>query len=202
MDPNIEKLIKLPIKKKLLILVGVAIVEIAALVWFLYLPKFNELKGLNADLAKLQGEIAEKSHIAANLPRTQNEYGQLNQELAQALTELPNSREIPSLLTSITTVGIGAGLDFLTFRPRGEVLKDFYAEVPVDIVVSGSYYSVANFFASVSKLPRIVNISNVAFSDIRSAGNRMITKVTCLATTFRFLDKKEISDASKNAAKK
>ena len=122
MDPNIEKLIKLPIKKKLLVLVGIAIVEVAALIWFLYLPKSDELKALHADLAKLQGEISEKSNIAANLPRTQTEYEQLNQELAQALTELPNSREIPTLLTSITTLGISAGLDFLTFRPRNEVV--------------------------------------------------------------------------------
>jgi type IV pilus assembly protein PilO len=136
------------------------------------------------------------------LPRLQKEYEQLNVELAQALTELPNSKEIPSLLTSITSLGKNAGLDFLIFKPKGEVLKDFYAEVPVDIVVSGSYFSVANFFAAVSNLPRIVNITNVAFSDIKSVNNRMMTKVTCLATTFRFLDKKEIKDDKKSAPSK
>ena len=202
MELNLEKLIKLPMKSKVIILAAMLVIEVAALVWFLYLPKINELKGLNAEFTKLQSEISEKSHIAANLPKTQSEYEQLNLELAQALTELPNSKEIPSLLTNITTLGNNAGLDFLTFRPKGESPKDFYAEVPVDIVISGSYYSVANFFAAVSKLPRIVNISNVSFSDIRSTGNRMITKVTCLATTFRFLDKKEISDATKSAVKK
>jgi len=132
----------------------------------------------------------------------QKEYDQLNVELAQALTELPNSKEIPSLLTSITALGKNAGLDFLTFRPKGEVAKDFYAEVPVDIVISGSYFSVANFFAAVSNLPRIVNITNVAFSDIKNVNNRMMTKVTCLATTFRFLDKKEIKDDKKPAPPK
>ena len=81
----------------------------------------------------------------------------------------------------------------------GEVVKDFYAEVPVDIVVSGSYFSVANFFAAIANLPRIVNITNVAFSDIKNVNNRMMTKVTCLATTFRFLDKKEIKDDKKPA---
>jgi type IV pilus assembly protein PilO len=202
MDPNVEKVLKLPTKQKILILVFVSIIEIAALVWFLYLPKHNELNGLKAEIIKLQDEINEKTKIANNLPKLQIEYEQLNRELAQALTELPNSKEIPSLLTSITELGKNAGLDFLTFRPKAEAPKDFYAEVPIDIIVSGSYYSVANFFAAVSNLPRIVNISNVSFSDIKTSNNRMMTKVTCLATTFRFLDKKEIKDDKKAAQKK
>jgi len=202
MDPQVEKILKLPTKQKILILVLFLIVEIAALVWFLYLPKHKELANLNVELAKLQAEIDDKTRIANNLPRLQKEYDQLNVELALALTELPNSKEIPSLLTSITALGKNAGLDFLVFRPKGEVVKDFYAEVPVDIVISGSYYSVANFFAAVSNLPRIVNITNVVFSDIKNINNRMMTKVTCLATTFRFLDKKEIKDDKKTPASK
>ena len=202
MNPQVEKILKLPTKQKILILVLVVIIEAAALVWFLYLPKHKELAGLKAELTKLQSEIDEKTRIANNLPRLQKEFEQLNIELAQALTELPNSKEIPSLLTSITTVGKNAGLDFLVFKPKGEVPKDFYAEVPVDITVSGSYFSVANFFAAVANLPRIVNISSVAFTDIKNVNNRMMTKVTCLATTFRFLDKKEIKDDKTPAPKK
>ncbi|MBL0225575.1 MAG: type 4a pilus biogenesis protein PilO [Geobacteraceae bacterium] len=202
MNPQVEKILKLPTKQKILILILVVIIEAAALIWFLYLPKHKELAGLKVELSKLQSEIEEKTRIANNLPRLQQEYDQLNVELAQALTELPNSKEIPSLLTSITTVGKNAGLDFLVFKPKAEVPKDFYAEVPVDITVSGSYFSVANFFAAVGGLPRIVNISNVAFADIKNVNNRMMTKVTCLATTFRFLDKKEIKDDKKPAPKK
>ncbi|KAB0664681.1 type 4a pilus biogenesis protein PilO [Oryzomonas japonica] len=202
MDPQVEKILKLPTKQKILILVLVVIVEAAALLYVLYLPKYKELNSLEADLSRLQNEIDEKTRVANNLPRLQREYDQLNRELAQALTELPNSKEIPSLLTSITTLGKGAGLDFLVFKPKAEAPKDFYAEVPVDITVSGSYYSVANFFAAVANLPRIVNITNVAFADIKNVNNRMMTKVTCLATTFRFLDKKEIKDDKKKPAPK
>ncbi len=202
MDPNVEKILKLPTKHKILIVVIVAVLEIAALVWFLYLPKHQELTGLRSELVKLQSEVDEKTRIANNLPKLKAEYEQLTRELDLALTELPNSKEIPTLLTSITSLGKSAGLDFLTFRPKPEVPKDFYAEVPVDIVVAGSYYSVANFFAAVANLPRIVNISNVVFADIKSVNNRMMTKVTCLATTFRFLDKKEIKDDKKSPPKK
>lgn len=201
MDPQIEKIIKLPTQQKIIILVLVLVLEVAGLVWFLYLPRHRELVQLKGDLVKLQDEVAEKTKIANNLPKIQKEYSDLQAELEKALTELPNSKEIPSLLTGITNLGKNAGLDFLVFRPKPEVTKDFYAEVPVDIIVSGSYYSVANFFAAVANLPRIVNISNVDFAEVKSVNNRMMTKVNCLATTFRFLDKKEIKD-DKNKTKK
>lgn len=201
MDPQVEKILKLPTKQKILFFVFVMLLEAVALGWFLCRPVFKEHQELKVELSKLQDEINEKTRIVANLPRLQQEYEQLNRELAQALTELPNSKEIPSLLTSITTLGKSAGLDFLVFRPKPEVAKDFYAEVPVDISVAGSFYSVANFFAAVSNLPRIVNITNVNFVDVKSINNRIMTKVNCLATTFRFLDKKEIKDDSKNVKK-
>src|SRR3954451_10328920 len=139
MNPQVEKIFKLPMKQKIILLVLLLVIETAALAWFLYIPKYQEHQGLKAELTKLQTEIDEKTKIATNLPRLQKEYEQLKAELDKALTELPNSREIPSLLTSITTLGKNAGLDFLVFRPKGETPKDFYAEVPVDIVVSGSY---------------------------------------------------------------
>jgi type IV pilus assembly protein PilO len=202
MDPQVEKILKLPTKQKIVILVIALAVEAFALLWFVYRPKYQELDGIKAQLSTLQNEIDEKSRIANNLPRLQREYDQLNMELAQALTELPNSKEIPSLLTNITALGKNAGLDFLVFRPKPESPKDFYAEVPVDINVYGSYYSVANFFAAVANLPRIVNIANVSFADIKNVNNRMMTKVTCLATTFRFLDKKEIKDDKKKPVSK
>ncbi|HEY9828717.1 MAG TPA: type 4a pilus biogenesis protein PilO, partial [Stenomitos sp.] len=201
MDPQVEKILKLPNKQKIALLVFVVVLEAAALTWAFYIPKYKEHESLKNELGRLQADIEEKTKISANLPRVQKEYEQLNRELAQALTELPNSKEIPSLLTSITTLGKNAGLDFLVFRPKGEAVKDFYAEVPVDISVSGSYYSVANFFAAVSGLPRIVNIANVTFADIKNTNNRVMTKVNCLATTFRFLDKKEIKDDKKSPKK-
>ncbi len=201
MDPQVEKILKWPTKQKIIFFVFVMLLEAAALGWFLYRPVYQEHKNLKGEFSKLQDEINEKTRIAANLPRLQQEYDQLNRELAQALTELPNSKEIPALLTSITTLGKGAGLDFLTFRPKPEAPKDFYAEVPVDISVAGSFYSVANFFAAVSNLPRIVNITNVNFTDVKSVNNRILARVNCLATTFRFLDKKEIKNDTKNVKK-
>jgi len=197
MDPQLEKILKLPAKQKIGILALILFIEAFALVWFLYVPRHKELNTLRAELTKLQAEVDEKTKIANNLPKIKKEFDELTLELERALTELPNSKEIPSLLTSITSLGKNAGLDFLTFRPKPEVPKDFYAEVPVDIVVAGSYFSVANFYAAVANLPRIVNITNVDFAEVKNVNNRMMMKVNCLATTFRFLDKKEIKDDKK-----
>ncbi len=201
MDPRVDKILKLPNKQKIGILVAVLVIEAVILMYFLYLPKRKVLIDLKAQHQTLQAEVEEKTKIANNLPKIQKEYNDLNIELEKALTELPNSKEIPSLLTSITATGKNAGLDFLVFRPRPEVVKDFYADVPVDISVYGSYYSVANFFAAVANLPRIVNITNVEFVEVKSVNNRMMAKVNCLATTFRFLGKEEIKN-DKNKPKK
>ena len=197
MDPQIEKILKLPTKRKLSLLAVVLILEGAAIFYGLCLPRMKDLTGLETRLEELQKQIQENQRIANNLPRYKSEYEQLKKDLDNALTELPNQKEIPSLLTSISNLGRGAGLDFLLFRPKPEVPKDFYAEVPVDIAVSGTFYNVADFFVAVANLPRIVNINNVSFSDIKNAGGRTTLKVNCLATTFRFLDKKETKDEKK-----
>jgi len=197
MDPRIEKLLKLPKKQKIALLVAIVVFEGAALYWGLLLPRQTELKDLRGRLEGLQNEVQDKQKIANNLPKLKREYQQLQKDLDLALTELPNQKEIPTLLTSITSVGKGAGNDFLLFRPKPETPKDFYAEVPVDISVSGSFHSVANFFTAVGNLPRIVNITNVSFADIKQAGGKTSVKVNCLATTFRFLDKKETKDDKK-----
>jgi type IV pilus assembly protein PilO len=197
MDPRVEKILKLPNKQKIAILFLILLLEGVAFFYLFQQPKYQQFKALQSQLNDLQNQIQENRKVADNLPRLKKEYEQLQRELEAALTELPNQKEIPTLLTSITTLGKGAGLDFLLFRPKAEEPKDFYSAVPVDIVVSGSFYNVANFFVAVGNLPRIVNINNVAVSDIRDAGGRSMMKVTCLATTFRFLEKKETKDDKK-----
>ncbi len=198
MDLGIDKIVKLPNKQKIALLIFLLLAEGAALFFFALKPKYGELKGLEDQLAGLEQQVQENRVLAAKLPILQREYEQLSRELAAALTELPNEKEIPALLTSVTDEGKKAGLDFLVFRPRPEQKKDFYAEVPLDITVSGTYSGVGNFFAAVGNLPRIMNISNVNFSDIKSSGERTSMKITCLATTFRFLEQKEQNNDQKS----
>ena len=194
MNPSLEKLSKIPKNQKIALVLLILIAITVAWFYLLYQPDMKELQALRDQQAELTSKIQENKRIADNLPRFKKEYAQLKLELENALTELPNQKEIPSLLTSITSKGKDSGLDFLIFRPKPEVPQDFYSEVPVDITVSGSFFNVANFFVAVGSLPRIVNISNVNVADIRDASGRVLMKVNCLATTFRFLDKKEVKN--------
>ena len=197
MDPNIEKILKLPTSQKIALLAFIFVLLGAGFFYGLLQPKMKVLQGLQQRQADLSKQIQENKRIADNLPKFKKEFEQLKIDLDSALTELPNQKEIPSLLTSITSRGKDAGLDFLTFRPKPEEPKDFYSAVPVDISVYGSFHNVANFFVAVSSLPRIVNMTNVTFTDIRNVGGRMVVRVNCLATTFRFLEKKETKDEKK-----
>ena len=202
MHPQVEKIVNLPLKQKLAVLLLLLMAIGAGFYFGLEKPKNEELTALQGKLEKIRADVVENKRFASNLPKFKAEFESLQKDLNNALTELPNSKEIPSLLTGITTAGKSAGLDFLTFRPRGETAKEFYAEVPIDIVVSGPFFGIANFFVGVGNLPRIVNISNVAFSDIRNDRGRNLVKVNCQATTFRFLDKSEIKGPTDDKAKK
>jgi type IV pilus assembly protein PilO len=197
MDINFDSIQKLPKTQKIALVAFIFVALGVGYFYLLFQPKMKQLSTLQTKQADLSKQIQESRRIADNLPKFKKEYEQLKIDLDHALTELPNQSEIPSLLTSITSKGKEAGLDFLVFKPKKEVPRDFYAEVPVDITVYGSYYNVGNFFLAVSSLPRIVNISNVTVADIKEVGGKMLLKVNCLATTFRFLDKKEIKDEKK-----
>lgn len=191
MDLGIEKIAKMSNKQKIVLMMAVLVIIGVVLYILLIRPKQIELKELESRLSDLQTQLEKDRATAAKLPILQREYDNLNKQLEAALTELPNQKEIPGLLTSVTDEGKKAGLEFLVFRPRAEEKKDFYAEVPVDITVLGSYRSLGDFFSAVGSLPRIMNVRNVSFTEVKSDGIQTVNKVTCLATTFRFLDKSE-----------
>jgi type IV pilus assembly protein PilO len=202
MHPQVEKIVNLPMKQKIAALLLLITALGAGFFFGLEQPKLKVLKEAQGKLDKVRAEVNESRRFANNLPKFKVEFEGLKKDLDNALTELPNSKEIPSLLTSITSAGKSAGLDFLTFRPKNETPREFYAEVPVDIVVAGPFFGIANFFVAVGNLPRIVNISNVVFSDIRNDRGRNLVKVNCQATTFRFLDKSEIKGPTDDKKKK
>lgn len=183
-----DSLLKLPPKYKAYILAGI-LALISGLYWYLaYSPKTTELTGLKARLEQVQAELNESKAIAADLPRFKAEVARLNEELTKALLELPDKREIPTLLTNISTLGIESGLEFMRFKPMPEIQSGFYAKVPVEISLKGTYHEVATFIDKVSKLSRIVNISNISMSGAKQDGGRVILSTPCLATTYRFIE--------------
>jgi type IV pilus assembly protein PilO len=165
--------------------------------------------GRHAETVKVMGKIGElrkqrddKQKLVANIGKLQESVRELGAELKQAEARLPDSKEIPDLLSSISSAGRDSGLEVISFRQRQEQLKDFYAEVPVDVTVRGNYHEVAAFFDRVGQLDRIVNVGDIAIQSPKREGDEMIVDTLCSATTFRFLDEKEREEIAKEKAAK
>jgi type IV pilus assembly protein PilO len=118
----------------------------------------------------------------------------LNLELTNALTQLPNEKEIPEILRNISSLGKESKLNFTLFRPKPEEPQQFYARVPIELVFLGNYHNAGIFFDRVSKLPRIINVVN--FNMIRAKDTEkgkgeeeLLVRTSCLVNTYRFLEK-------------
>ncbi|MCL1926744.1 MAG: type 4a pilus biogenesis protein PilO, partial [Syntrophorhabdaceae bacterium] len=157
--------------------------------YLFYKDMMADIAILENQLGTLQAKINEHKTITQDLEAYREEVQQLDAQLTLLLEQLPNSAEIPSLLKNISDLGKEAGLDFLKFAPAKEVLKGFYAEIPVAITVSGDYHSFAQFADQVSKYPRIVNLLNIDFTGPKAArGGFVRSTVSCTATTYRFVE--------------
>jgi type IV pilus assembly protein PilO len=208
MNPRIEKILRLPRYKRMLMLLGAMVLVVALFVYLVYLPQREALALAQQETATLEAKLQEGRRIAADLPKFKAEYEKMQEQLKLALTELPDSKEIPTLLTGIATRAKDNGLAVLRFKPGSEVPQGFYADVPVELKLSGSFHEVAMFFASVGNMSRIVNISNLVMGNPKQEGRRTELSVDCLATTFRFLEegtappKAEDSKAAKDSKAK
>ncbi|MGH7856345.1 MAG: type 4a pilus biogenesis protein PilO, partial [Candidatus Binatia bacterium] len=129
--------------------------------YFLYSPKSIALAEKAERAESLKIEEQKKSKMAAQLDRYRQEVKELDAQLKKALAQLPDQKEIPDLLSTVSTVGRDSGLDIVLFRQRPEAYHDFYAEVPVEMLMRGNYAQVTRFLENVSELNRIVNITDI-----------------------------------------
>ncbi|MBN96045.1 MAG: pilus assembly protein PilO [Deltaproteobacteria bacterium] len=186
-DDLFERLESLTGPQKLMGAVGIYV--LVALVIFLMLirPTVNNTEAAIARQAQLEAEEAENRKIAENRALWEESVNRLNEELAKAVKELPNSREIPELLRRISSIGKKIGLEFRLFQPMPEIIREFYAEVPVKLKVQGSFHEVATFFDRVGKLNRIVNVRNITLSDPEERSGKIMMTIEGTAVTYRFL---------------
>jgi type IV pilus assembly protein PilO len=188
MNPTIDKILNLPLYQRVLMLCGLLGLVVAGFVYLTYLPQSQELSELKERRVKLEAKLQEDQRIADNLPKFRAEFEKMQKRLDLALAELPNEKEIPNLLTNIAGLAKDNGLDVLRFKPGGEKMKGFYAEVPVELKLVGSYHEVAMFFYDIGNMSRIVNINNLKMGGSKLSGGRNLLSVDCLATTFRFVE--------------
>ncbi len=178
---KVEK-IKMPIR--IAILLGTLVLLAGLFVYFVYLPKTDEIAKTRQEIASLQQKLNQAVVRARALKKFEAEYAEVDAQFQEALKLLPNTKEIPSLLKSITQLGTDSNLEFLLFSPQREKAQDFFMEIPVSIEVSGTYHNVAVFFDKVGQMERIVNILNVSMTPQKERSTTLTTR--CDAVTYRF----------------
>jgi type IV pilus assembly protein PilO len=182
---TIDKIGKLSKLYRILVFLGIFAILAGPFVWFIYLPKMEKIEELKNEQQTLDSKLLRANAKKRQLKHLQNEMIKAQAEFKMVKKKLPEQKEIPSLLANISRSGHEAGLEFLLFQPGPEKRKDFYAEIPVSIRVSGKYHDVALFFDKVSRLSRIVNIDNIRIAGI-TKDNKLET--SCTAITYRFVE--------------
>lgn len=171
-----------------------SVVVVGGLAWqCLYADLAEQKTILSERKADLTAQIATERTFVQNLAAYRVEVAELEVQLGRALQQLPDRKEIPDLLKSVSALATQAGLEEALFRPVPEVFRDFYAEVPVAIAVQGTFHQVATFFYEVGRLSRIVNINQITVREPVITDESVRIKAECTATTFRYLDEAEIA---------
>ncbi len=203
---NVDSIVKLPRVQKIAILVG-AVVVLIGLYWFLFYKGHSEkLDAQRTVLTKKQQELSEQKVILANLPKFRQETEEMKAKRQVALQQLPNKNDIDKLLKDISYHAIESGLEILLFKPEKEVKKNFYAEIPVELKLSGTYHDFGLFFEKIANLSRIVNVADLEIQKIKEKSKeksvRNLLEASCKAKTYKFIEQKAGGEAKENENKK
>ena len=185
---GLDDIKKLSTGKKLIIGLGLLLL-LGYFYWFYLLQPAVEKKAkLDEDLENISRRIATSQRVVGQIEQHKKEIARLEKSLQTILAKLPEQKEIPRLLTSVSEAGRDAGLDFVLFKPMASVSKEFYAEIPVKIEVEGEYNNIAVFFDSVANLPRIVNITDVGIKRGGKSSGENILHADCSMKIYMFLE--------------
>jgi len=188
MNSQVEKVLNLPSYQRALVVLIIMAILSAGFYYLLYQSQLDQHANLITKRNAVQVKLQKNQKIANNLAVYRAEYEKILVTLNKALGELPLKKEIPSLLTSIGDLAKEKGLEILRFKPSGETVKGFYAEVPVTLKLAGSYHQAAAFFDAVSKMERIVNIQGLTLGGAKDVNGKTSLGVDCNAITFRFIE--------------
>ena len=175
------------------ILVAVACVLVAVAGYYLDIE--GQLQRLNTDEQKevqLRKDFEVKQAKAANLDAYRKQLDEMKQSFGAMLRQLPNKTEVADLLVDVSQTGLASGLEFELFKPLAEVPREFYAELPIQIKVTGHYHEFGTFISGLAALPRIVTIHDIKITHpgkSKEGGDKLVLEAT--AKTYRYLDEEE-----------
>lgn len=169
---------------------------VLGLLWYVWLGTSNEeLIAEETKETSLREEYKNKLAQAANLETLKKQREQVLVFVTQLEKQLPSKAEMDALLSDINQAGLGRSLQFELFRPGQVNVKEYYAELPIAVKVTGSYHDIGAFVADVANLSRIVTLNNLAVSPV--TGKDGVLAMESTAKTFRYLDPEEIADQRK-----
>ncbi|MBI3802863.1 MAG: type 4a pilus biogenesis protein PilO [Nitrospirae bacterium] len=187
---NLERLKNLTNTQKFVSLVLIIVIASGAFVWFVFIPKSAEIAAFNSDIAELNNEINVHRTKVKRLDELVSENRELKHQLTQLKEQLPPEAEVEILLKQVSELGARTGLDFKLWRPaqRKPNASGLYVEIPVDVEVAGGYHALGVFFDKISKLPRIVNVSNIRMGSSKPDQHRVSIQTSFSATAFAVVE--------------
>lgn len=178
-----------PLLPRATVLLGLFVALLAGGWWFDWNGQLEALDGKRQQEAKFKDEYLDKKKQAVNLDEYRKQLADIDKSFGALLKQLPNKAEMEALLIDINQAGLGRGLQFELFKPGRETIRDFYAELPITLKITGTYHDLGAFSADVAKLSRIVSLTNVALAPDKGA----LLKMDATAMTYRYLDEEELA---------
>jgi len=203
MEELIERIAKAPLGLRIGVVAAIAIALTALNYFVVGVPTFGkpiseiEQRIARADVEqkKLNDDLIDKTSIANNLNQFRREKELLEQRLAEALSELPEEKKVDELLQLFQDRAVKAGLDIATIEPQAPQSEGFYARLPIPMTVSGNFHEIATFFDSLSRLRRIVNVTNISLDQPKDLSGKVMLQAKFMVTAFMFVDPKKAKPA-------
>ncbi len=195
---------ELPLYGKIIISFLPAVIIMAVFIFLLILPKHREIKALEAKIATQENEIAKDQAKAERLSELTLENDRLRKRLDLLKQQLPEEKEVSSLLRQVSDLCVRAGLKVTLWKPEQRKLhpSGIVYEIPVRVELQGSYHSLGSFFSSLTKLNRIVNVSDIKLTNPKPDRGHAVLKISFTATTFSAVPEEEIGKEKGQEKKK
>ena len=190
----------LPMPVKLVLLGFMFLILVGLGYWFLWSPQIDEFDQAQAKEQELRQVFLTKKGQAVKIEAYKQQMIDIEKTFGALLKQLPDKSQMDGLLTDINQAGLGRGLEFDLFKPGQETIADFYAEMPIQIKIKGSYHDVGAFATDISKLSRIVTLNDMAIAPLNKDIKDGPLTLEAVAKTYRYLDSSEI--AAKKASEK
>ncbi len=185
-----------PLAPRIIILAAIFLVLLAAAWWLGWRGQMEELDTKQQQEEKLKSEWLAKKQQAVNLEEHRKQLAEIDRSFGVLIKQLPNKAEMEALLIDINQAGLGRGLQFELFKPGSESVKDFYAELPIQIRLTGTYHDLGAFAGDVAKMPRIVTLNDIDMG----VGKDGLLTLNAVAKTFRYLDEEELAKQRREKA--